>query len=789
MSDDVQRYSAFISHSTADQAAAFEVCDRLEEAGLTCWIAPRDIRAGQDFGAEIIRGIEGSDALVLLLSQNSNLSRTVKSEIERAYMKGKPIFSVRIEDVMPAAQVELFLSSSQWIDAFQGRIDEHFDTLISEVSSLSGEEPAVTDAGPKRRIKHSKLGKSRTHPALYAVGAIAALIIGVFAWQSYGPSVGSVPENSIAVLPFANMSGDPDQEYFSDGIAEELLNILAQVRDLKVPARTSTFKFKGQNVDVAEIALQLNVAYVLEGSVRKAGDTVRINAQLIDADTGYQLWSETYDRQLDDIFAIQDEISGSIVKALREVLDIDEAQPLPVARAAESKEAYDEYLLGQHLMHQRTKASIEQATMHFQSALELDADYAPAHAASAIAWMLLQDSARTYGDLPLEEAVGKAMPAAQSALELDPDLAEAHASMGFIHFQQQSFEETLEYWNRAVELNPNYALVYSWRSIILGDIGRYQEALESIRAAAELDPLSVNVLNNYAMSLFGRGQYDENDRVMLRIKAIAPPFYNYTRSWQLWQRGMPSEAIFALLDGLEADPDDQRIPGGLANMFGLLGFHQESLRHASESNRYLPYQWISDWQTVLDIRKEEYARNPDDRRAMANLGQALLASGDAEAATPHLERYVQGFEDRIGPSTEAAGYVALIRKANGDEKGAGKILDAFKARHERALTGGLDNNSIRILEAMISLIEGRQEDALTALDGLSRGMGIEPQVVASLRLLTPVNDDAQFDEILATQENHFADERQRLMTRICGNDGRESWQPLPETCAGQHPVD
>ena len=154
-----------------------------------------------------------------------------------------------------------------------------------------------------------------------------------------------------------------------------------------------------------------------------------------------------------------------------------------------------------------------------------------------------------------------------------------------------------------------------------------------------------------------------------------------------------------------------------------------------------------------------------------------------------MENYVNGFADGVGPNTLIAGYVALIRKANGDKKGAEKILDVLKARRDRAVAGGLDNNSMRALKAMISFVEGRQKDALAALDGLSRGSGIEPQVVASLRLLTPVNDNAQFDKILATQTNHFAEERQRLMMRICGNDIRENWQPLPETCAGEHPID
>ena len=595
--------------------------------------------------------------------------------------------------------------------------------------------------------------------------------------ESYG-------EKSIAVLPFVDMSPDKDQEYMSDGIAEELLNLLAKIPELRVISRSSAFSFKGKDIDIPTIAEQLNVAHILEGSIRKAGDRIRITTQLIEARSDTHLWSETYDRVLDDIFGIQDEIAQKVVDELKFTLLDDTPQA-----AQTDPEAYEQYLVGQHLMHQRTKASIEQATIHFERALHKDPAYAPAHAATAVAWMLLQDSARTYGDLPLEEAVAKALPAAQRALELDPDLAEAHAAMGFIQFQQQNFEETLNSWNRAVDLNPNFALVYSWRGILLGDIGKYQQELESLRAATELDPLSVNVLNNYAMALFQRGRYDESDNFMQRIKAIGPAFYYYMKSWQAWQRGMPSEAIFALLDGLDIDPNDRRMPGGLTNMFGLLGIHDEALRHATGSLRYLPYQWISDWPTVVEIAQDDHSSNPDNRRAIAALGQAFLASGDVHAAAPQLERYLRGFEDSVGPSTLIAGFVALIQQANGNMADVAVILDQLKDRHERALAGGLDNNNIRTLAAMISLIEGDLSSALVALDALSRGSGIEPHVVASLRVLTPLRDDPQFDEILTAQAARFAEEHERLLARICGNDGRANWQPLPETCAGQHPVD
>ena len=791
MTDDELTYAAFISYASEDRNAAFEVCDRLEAAGLNCWIAPRNVRAGQDYGTEIIRGIEASGTIVLVLSQHSNASKFVKAEVERAYSKDKVVYPVRIEDVSPAKHLELFVSSSHWVDAFEGKLDDHFEVLVREISSLNSNGPLASTDAQAKPTKRSKLGKSRSQPLLFGVGAIAIIAIGLLLWQLGKKSPLEVqnrdqaPENSVAVLPFLNMSSDPEQEYFSDGISEELLNILAQIRDLRVAARTSSFQFKGRNLDIANVGVQLNVAHVLEGSVRKAGNRVRITAQLIDADTGFHLWSETFDRELDDIFAVQDEISQAIVAAMRKVLQIEESEPVPLVRVAASTEAYDEYLLGQHFMRTRTQSAIEAAAGHFERAIELDPAYSPAYAGSAIAWMLLQNTAITYGDLTLEEAVAKASPLAERALELDPKLAEAHAAMGFVYYQQQQFEEAENHWKRAVKINPNAAMVHSWLGNLMSIMGRYEEEFEFRRAAAELDPLSVIALNNYTSSLFLRGRYEDADKVMQRLKEIAPQFYHYGKSWQAWQRGTPAESIFALLDGLDIDPDDRRIPGGLTNMFGLLGLHDEAVRHASGHDRYLPYQWIADWATVLDIAQENYSANPDNRSATAALGQALLASGDIDGAAPLLEQYVEGFDDGIGPNTEIAGYVALIRKGSGDDAGTREILDPMNARLERALAGDLNNNSVRRLQALTALIEERQSDALAALEALSMGSSLEPHFVASLRQLTPLNKDPRFDAILARQAAHFAEQRKLLLARICGDDGWNNWQPLPATCEDQ----
>jgi TolB-like protein/Flp pilus assembly protein TadD len=588
--------------------------------------------------------------------------------------------------------------------------------------------------------------------------------------ESYG-------DKSIAVLPFVDMSAAKDQEYMSDGIAEEILNLLAKVPQLRVISRSSAFSFKGKDIDIPGIADQLNVAYVLEGSVRKAGDQVRITAQLIEGRSDTHLWSENYDRTLDDIFAIQDEIAAQIIETLKFTLLIDS----PTA-ASTNAEAYDQYLLGQHLMHQRTKASLEAAVQHFDRATRIDPEYAPAHAGLAIAWSLLMDSGTSHGDLSLEEVVERALPAAELALRLDPKLAEGYAAIGFVHFLKQENQEALRHFDTALEINPNYAVVYSWRGLVLTDLGRIQESFESRRTAAELDPLSIGALNNYAGALFAQGRYEESAAVLERMKAISAPSYYYMSSWQAYQKGEPADALFLLLDGFDIEPENRRIPHGFANMFGLMGIHEESVRHSAHSIRWLPYQWNGDFETMVNISREEFDAHPDNRYWLMRLGIALLAAGDVESAMSYLQQYVDGFEDGAGPNINVAGYVALYRQSNRDERGAGKILARLKTRHDRAVAGGIDDNNVRRLRTMISLIEGRQADALNALDALSRGSGIEPDLVASLRALTPIADDARFNEILEQQATRWNAQQKKLLVRVCGDETWEEWDPLPGTC-------
>ncbi len=287
---------------------------------------------------------------------------------------------------------------------------------------------------------------------------------------------------SIAVLPFADMSPEQDQEYFSDGIAEEIINALTKVEELRVAARTSAFAFKGKNLDIRKVGEQLRVGTVLEGSVRKAGKRLRVTAQLVDISDGYQLWSQRYDRQLDDVFAIQDEIAENIVKALRVVLSDEESRAIEKA-PTENVEAYDYYLRGRQFFHQFRRTGIQFARRMFERAIEVDPNYALAYAGVADCCAFLY----MYWDgsnANLESAES----ASRKALELDPELAEAHASRGFALSLSRRYDEARCAFETAIQRNPKlYEAHYLYARACFQE-GRLEDAVRHYEEAARVRP-------------------------------------------------------------------------------------------------------------------------------------------------------------------------------------------------------------------------------------------------------------------------------------------------------------
>jgi TolB-like protein len=328
------------------------------------------------------------------------------------------------------------------------------------------------------------------------------------------PAVDAPSENSIAVLPFVNMSSDQEQEYFSDGLSEELLNLLAHIPELRVAARTSSFSFKGKDVEIPVIAEKLKVANVLEGSVRKAGNQVRITAQLIKADDGYHLWSETFDKTLDDIFAIQDEIASDVVAALKITL----LGEVPTVRET-SPEAYALYLQARHLYESFDHAKLERSRALFEQALAIDPGYAPAWDGLAGAYHGLVIDGR----LDAEQGVPLARASAERALALDDSLAEAHAGMALIKMVfDWDWAGAKVSLDRALELAPGSARVHQRAAHLAADQGRLDEALAFLKHAILLSPLDVGLHRLLALYLTSLHKYDEARASLRRIIDLSP---------------------------------------------------------------------------------------------------------------------------------------------------------------------------------------------------------------------------------------------------------------------------
>ncbi len=323
---------------------------------------------------------------------------------------------------------------------------------------------------------------------------------------------------SIAVLPFRNLSADPDTEYFADGITEEIINALSRVEALHVAARTSSFAFKAKDQDVRAIGDRLNVASILEGSIRQAGRRIRVTAQLVSVRDGYQHWSARYDRNLEDVFAVQEEIASAITEALTARLVTQAAVRVP--RAADI-EAYTLYLKGRYQWNKRTNEAMRQAIGLFEQALEKDPLYAPAHAGIADCYALLGWVA--FGALPPREAFPRAEEAAKRALALDETLAEAHNTLGWTRLVYGwDWREAEQRFRRALELNPRYATAHSWYGLHLVWTGRAAEASREAEQALALEPLSLIIHTLAGWVFYFAGRMDESIDLYRRALELDP---------------------------------------------------------------------------------------------------------------------------------------------------------------------------------------------------------------------------------------------------------------------------
>jgi serine/threonine protein kinase/Tfp pilus assembly protein PilF len=421
---------------------------------------------------------------------------------------------------------------------------------------------------------------------------------------------------SIAVLPFTNMSADPEQEYFCDGMAEELINALTHIKDLRVVARTSAFSFKGKDVDIGEIGKKLRVDKVLEGSVRKAGNRLRITAQLINVEDGYHLWSERYDREMEDIFAIQDEVTLAIVDKLKVDL-LGEGKAKLVKRHTEDSEAYNLYLKGRYFWNKRTGDGLKKAIEFFQKAIENDPSYAPAYSGLADSFSVLG----FYGFSSPREAFPKAKAAAQKALEIDDTLDEAHASIAYISiFYDWNWDTAERSIKRALELNPGCPTAHHIYAAYFAIMGRFNEAIAEMKRSVEIDPLSIRLHTELGNYLGWSGRLDEAIEQLQKTLEMDQNFglahghiglcYAHKKRYE--------EAIRATQKAIEIMGKSPFFLGYLANIYAKAGKKKraEEILHELEGiskKRYVPavsvaniYAELGDFDKAFEWMKKAY---------------------------------------------------------------------------------------------------------------------------------------------------------------------------------------
>ena len=427
-------------------------------------------------------------------------------------------------------------------------------------------------------------------------------------------------KNSIAVLPFRDFSPEKDQEYFCDGMTDAIIGKLSGLEDLKVISMSSVMRFRDPNRDIKEIGRELGVLAVLEGSIQKENNRIRLSAQLINVSDGAHLWSQTYDRELESVFAIQDEISQSIVDVLKIRL-LRDARTAFAKRHTDNLEAYNAYAQGRFLWNKRTQENLMKAIEYFERAVEHDPSYALAYAGLADAYAVLPSNI----GYPTEEAVSKAKEAALKALDLDEDLAEAHASLGLALKIGDEPEEAERQYRRAIELNPGYAYAHYWYSLLLNEMGKPDESMKELETAFELNPLSVVILTNLASRVGAAGDWQKAEELINRAIDIEP---NRATTYAVYAQGLRAigrarQAIQVLSQAIRADSSYLSAYNELAYLHSYAGDFDKAIAFA---NRYV--ELAPEEANPYDTRGDIYAHYGKLDQAIANYEKVLEIDSD-----------------------------------------------------------------------------------------------------------------------------------------------------------------
>jgi TolB-like protein/tetratricopeptide (TPR) repeat protein len=593
-------HAVFLSYASQDAEAAQKICEALRAAGIEVFLDQSELRGGDAWDQKIRHEIHDCALFIPIVSQHTQerLEGYFRHEwnlaIERTHhmAQQKPFLVPLVVD--GTRDQEAFVPDAfkavQWTHlpggdtppAFVERIKRLLSPELSPLSAVSGATSAIRE--PVRAPQRSKPVLLAIVVAVVVVAGLAYFVADKF-WISKHltptRAAFSPPPHSIAVLPFVNLSGDKEQEYFSDGLTEELLNSLAEINELQVAARTSSFSFQGEHPDIATVAHKLNVGAVLEGSVRRSANTIRITAQLINAVTGFHLWSKTYDRDLGDVLKLQTEIATSVASALKVTLLGDVAAKVELG-GTRNPAAFDAYLRGAKAFSSRHETNdLPAAIAAYTEAIRLDPHYALAFAGRSIAL----STAASLGEAAaaVREGFDKAQADARQALALAPDLAQAHLASAFVSERGAlDFTQASEAYERALALAPGNADVLRYSGLFAAFMGHFDTGVAATRRAVVLDPLDRATHSVLGGVLYTARRYEEAVSAYAEVISLDPDFkatYGY-RGFAYYGLGDLESARASC----ETKPDDWRSQWCLAVVYDKLGRHADAEGELSKIN-------------------------------------------------------------------------------------------------------------------------------------------------------------------------------------------------------------
>jgi TolB-like protein/Tfp pilus assembly protein PilF len=538
------------------------------------------------------------------------------------------------------------------------------------------------------------------------------------------------PENSIAVLPFADLSEDSSQGYFSDGIAEEILNVLAKVKGLHVAARTSSFAFRAPDKDIREIGRLLNVSTVLEGSIRKSGDRIRLTAQLINVEDGYHIWSNSYDRKLDDVFAIQDEVASAIAEAL--VDSFGGLEQKPASRTSDLA-AFEAYRTGRLHWWRRSPDELQKAITLFAKALEHDPSFAPAYAAMADSWLLLA----MYGNLTNMKATERAMPMIEKALEIDPESSEAFAALGLARWQIGQRDAAESALRQAIKLNDDYVPAYLWLGGLLGDLGRLPEQNQILQQAMVIDPLNELLAINVAANLTRQGDYEAGKELLQSLVALRPDSATLLRimSGHAVRSGDLVEGWQYANRSYDLEPDSPVVIETLAGAWASVGVIDKAERllldglkiagdnFGLQSNYFFLLIKQGRLEKAESLLSEQFGDSIEDLPEQLQQyyyfqkGMISLVAGDKNAARNFFENAILDESDQTwnGEQVLYATILSALHLDAGNTVLAEQRLESAERSVRRARVNGVDDADIYYTESSIHALRGESRAALDSL--------------------------------------------------------------------------